>query len=92
MARIIRYRLKTPLVLVTASVIGSLLGSAAPAVAAPHSFETFRGPAYITGQFGSMQTTTIPGSPSQGLLMNNGDGTSTLLSPGALPEVVATPR
>jgi hypothetical protein len=54
--------------------------------------ETSRGPAVITGNFGSLQTTTLPAAPGQGLLMNNGNGTSTLLTPGGLPQVVATPR
>jgi hypothetical protein len=75
-----------------AMVMASLLGSAVPALAASNSFETSRGPAYITGNFGSMQTTTIPGTGAQGLLMNNGNGTSTLLAPGQLPQVVGTPR
>jgi hypothetical protein len=75
-----------------AMVMASLLGSAVPALAAPNSFETSRGPAYITGNFGSMQTTTIPDTAAQGLLMNNGNGTSTLLAPGQLPQVVGTPR
>ncbi len=74
------------------AAMASLLGSAVPAFAAPNSFETSRGPAYITGSFGSMQTTTIPGSPGQGLLMSNGNGTSTLIAPGQLPQVVGTPR
>jgi hypothetical protein len=39
-----------------------------------------------------MQTTTLPGSAGQGLLMNNGNGTSTLLVPGGVPQVAATPR
>jgi hypothetical protein len=73
-------------------VVASLLGSAVPAFAAPNSFETLRGPAYITGNFGSIQTTTIPGSAGQGFLENNGNGTSTLIAPGQLPQVVGTPR
>lgn len=75
-----------------AAVLTSLLVSATPAFAALNSFETSRGPAFVTGNFGTVQTTTIPGSGAQGLLMNNGNGTSTLLAPGALPQVVATPR
>jgi hypothetical protein len=55
------------------------------------TFETSRGPALITGSVGSMQTTTLPGSAGQGLLTNNGNGTSTLLVPGGLPQVVASP-
>jgi hypothetical protein len=72
--------------------VASLLASAGPVLAAPLSFDTARGPAYITGNYGSLQTTTLPGSGGQGLLMNNGNGTSTLVAPGSLPQVVATPR
>jgi hypothetical protein len=68
---------------------GSFLGSPGPA---PGGIQTSRGPAFITGSVGSMQTTTLPGSAAQGLLMNNGNGTSTLIVPGGLPQVVATPR
>ena len=53
---------------------------------------TSRGPAFVTGQFGSLETTTLPGSGGQGLLMNNGNGTSTLIVPGGVPQTVATPR
>ena len=53
---------------------------------------TSRGPAVITGNLGSFQTTTIPGSGGEGFLINNGNGTSTLLTPGGLPQTVATPR
>jgi hypothetical protein len=78
--------------LAAALAVASLAVSAGPVVAAPQSFDTARGPAYITGNFGSAQTTTLPGSAGQGLLMNNGNGTSTLVAPGSLPQVVATPR
>jgi hypothetical protein len=53
---------------------------------------TSRGPAFVTGQFGNMETTTIPGSGGEGFLMNNGNGTSTLITPGGLPQTVGTPR
>jgi len=53
---------------------------------------TSRGPAFVTGHLGSMETTTIPGSGGQGFLMNNGNGTSTLIVPGGVPQTVATPR
>jgi hypothetical protein len=58
-------------------------------VAAPG---TSRGPAFVTGHLGSLETTTIPGSAGQGFLMNNGNGTSTLIVPGGIPQTVATPR
>ncbi len=67
-------------------------GAASPGLGAGMTFETSRGPAITTGSLGSIQTTTIPGDAGQGYLMNNGNGTSTLLTPGALPQVVATPR
>jgi hypothetical protein len=51
-----------------------------------------RGPAFVTGHLGSMETTTLPGSGGQGLLMNNGNGTSTLIVPGGIPQTVLTPR
>jgi hypothetical protein len=56
------------------------------------SVVTSRGPAFITGHLGSLETTTLPGSGGQGFLMNNGNGTSTLIVPGGVPQVIATPR
>jgi hypothetical protein len=53
---------------------------------------TSRGPAFVTGHIGSMETTTLPGSGGQGLLTNNGNGTSTLIVPGGIPQTVVTPR
>lgn len=53
---------------------------------------TSHGPAFVTGTIGSMNTTTLPGSAGTGFLMNNGNGTSTLIVPGGVPQVVATPR
>lgn len=92
MATIRKTSMNAPWTMVAAAALASLLGSAVPGFAAPHSFETSRGPAYITGNFGSMQTTTIPGSAAQGFLMSNGNGTSTLIAPGQLPQVVGSPR
>ena len=56
------------------------------------SFVTSRGSAFVTGNLGSIQTTTIPSSGGQGFLENNGNGTSTLITTGGLPQTVATPR
>jgi hypothetical protein len=53
---------------------------------------TSRGPAMVTGHIGSMETTMLPGSGGQGMLMNNGNGSSMLLAPGHAPEMVITPR
>ena len=53
---------------------------------------TPRGPIVATGRIGQMQTTTLPGSAGQGMLMDNGNGTSTLIVPGGAPETLATPR
>ncbi len=59
---------------------------------AGQSVITSRGPAFVTGHIGSMETTTMPGSGGQGFLMNNGNGTSTLIVPGGVPQTVVTPR
>jgi hypothetical protein len=56
------------------------------------SFTTMDGPGMVTGQVGNMATTTLPGVAGQGLLMNNGNGTSTLIVPGAMSQVITTPR
>jgi hypothetical protein len=53
---------------------------------------TSRGPAFVTGQLGSMNTTSLPGGGGQGFHMNDGNGTSTLIVPGGVPQTVATPR
>jgi hypothetical protein len=53
---------------------------------------TPRGPIVTTGRVGQMQTTTLPGFGGQGMLMDNGNGTSTLIVPGGAPETLATPR
>jgi hypothetical protein len=34
----------------------------------------------------------IPGSPVPGMMMNNGNGTSTIMVPGSASEVVPTPK
>jgi hypothetical protein len=46
----------------------------------------------VSGNIGSMATNALPGSGGQGFLMNNGNGTTTLLLPGGVPQVVTTPR
>ena len=68
----------------------AFLGSQGPS--AGQSAFTMRGPAFVTGHIGSMETTTLPGSGGQGLRMNNGNGTSTLIVPGGVPQTVVTPR
>jgi len=55
------------------------------------SFVAPGGPAVVTGSVGSMATTTLP-SGGQGLLLNNGNGTSTLITPNGPSEAVVTPR
>jgi hypothetical protein len=83
-----------------AAVLGLDIGSAfagdagflQPGPTAGQSVFTSRGPAFVTGNLGSLATTTLPGSGGQGFLMNNGNGTSTLIVPGGIPQTVATPR
>jgi hypothetical protein len=64
--------------------------SASPPVGA--SVATPGGFGVVTGGFGSTAITSLPGSGGEGLLMNNGNGTSTLMVPGGPPETMATPR
>src|SRR4051794_25540644 len=56
------------------------------------SVPTSGGPALVTGTAGAAQTIMVPGSPTGGWLMNNGNGTSTLVVPGGVPQLVPTPR
>ena len=51
---------------------------------------TPRGFVVTTGRVGDMMTTTLPGG-GQGLMTNNGNGTSTLISPGSMT-TVPTPQ
>lgn len=67
-------------------------GGAPTAPGAGQTVLTPRGPAFTTGHVGGMQTTTLPGGAGQGLLMNNGNGTSTLTGPGGAVTTVPTPR
>jgi hypothetical protein len=68
----------------------ALFGSSSSSIG--HSIITSRGPAFVTGNVGSMATIAFPGSFGQGFLMNNGNGSSTLFAPGAAPQTLITPR
>lgn len=47
----------------------------------------------VNGQLGgNLSTTTLPGGVGQGILMNNGNGTSTVVGPNGIPLDVPTPR
>jgi hypothetical protein len=59
---------------------------------AGHAIITSRGPAFVTGHGGSMDTVMLPGNGAPGLLTNNGNGSSTLFTPGGAPQTVFTPR
>ncbi|MGH3579443.1 MAG: hypothetical protein ACRDU0_18045 [Mycobacterium sp.] len=72
-----------------------VVGSSSYATAAPNAGRaifTLRGPAVTTGRVGNMQTMALPGGGGVGLLMNNGNGTSTLTGPGGVVTTVPTPR
>ena len=82
---------------------GSTMGAPAlaPTVAPPaplgaqmggSSVPTSGGPALVTGTAGAAQTIMVPGSPTGGWLTNNGNGTSTVVIPGGVPQLVPTPR
>jgi hypothetical protein len=57
-----------------------------------HSVITSRGPAFVGGHVGSMDTFSLPGGGGQAFLMNNGNGSSTVFAPGLTPQTVITPR
>ncbi len=63
-----------------------------PSVSPPAGVSTSRGAGLVTGSPGSPQTVTIPGSPVPGMLLNNGNGTSSIMVPGGPSELVPTPR
>jgi hypothetical protein len=97
----LRWLVMLPVVIIPIAAQGASLSSAlamqgsfgGPQVpSAGQFFRTRRGTGVVTGRVGSMATTTVPGSGGQGLLMNNGNGTSTLIVPGGAPQVVVTPR
>jgi hypothetical protein len=69
---------------------GASVGSEEPTVGQP--VFTPSGPVVVTGNLGSVETTTLPGSAGTGFLENNGNGVSTLIVPGGPPQVVPTPR
>ena len=58
----------------------------------PSSITTSRGPGLVTGTPGSPGSVMVPGSPVNGALMNNGNGTSTMMVPGQPSGVVPTPK
>lgn len=63
-----------------------------PPITAPSSVPTSRGAGLVSGAPNAPQSVMIPGSPVPGTMFNNGNGTSTIMVPGAAPEVVPTPR
>jgi hypothetical protein len=86
------HMVKTEQIPFAVAALPSLLLAATPASAGPNSFTTSRGPAFISGNVGSVQTTTIRGSSTQSLLTSNYNETSTPLVLGALLQAVATRR
>jgi hypothetical protein len=63
-----------------------------PPVRPPSSATTSRGPGLVSGAAGSPQTILVPGYPIPGMLLNNGNGSSTVMVPGNVPQVILTPR
>ena len=67
------------------------LGEQHPA-GAGQFLETPRGPGFVTGGTGGFATMTMPDSGGQSFVMNNGNGTSTVIGPGGATEVLPSPR
>jgi len=63
-----------------------------PGIAATPGVTTSHGAGLVTGNPGSPQMVTIPGSAVPGTMINNGNGTSTIMVPGSPSEVVPSPR
>jgi hypothetical protein len=59
--------------------------------ASPPALFTSRG-GTVTGHIGQLATTTVPGEAGQGMLIPNGNGTSTSIGPGGGISTVQTPR
>ena len=59
---------------------------------APTGVPTAHGTGLVTGTSGTSQTIMIPGSAVGGWVVPNGNGTSTIMIPGAPPQVVPMPR
>ena len=74
-----------------AQVHGGAGGHSASGTGAGQALFTARGPYVTTGRIGNMQTMTLPGGGGGGFVMNNGNGTSTLIGPG-FSTIVPTPR
>jgi hypothetical protein len=71
---------------------GAFIGGAPNVPDAGQAVITGQGPVFTTGRLGANQTTTLPGGAGEGLLMNNGNGTSTLTGLGGSVTTVPTPR
>ena len=74
--------------------LSSIAAVAQPSPQPPSGGAIFtpRGPGFLTGPArGGVQTTILPNG-GQGILENNGNGTSTLTGPNGLVSVVPTPR
>jgi hypothetical protein len=72
---------------------GGFDGAASTNRGAGQTVFSSHGPVVTTGGAGSFQTTTTPsGGGGQGLLMNNGNGTSTLTGPRGVVTTVPSPQ
>jgi hypothetical protein len=65
---------------------------AQPPLTAPSGATTTRGPGLLSAGAGSTQSIMIPGSPVPGTVFDNGNGSSTMMVPGSVPQVIITPR
>jgi hypothetical protein len=58
----------------------------------PSGVATSNGPGMVTGPAAPMRPVMIPGPGPAGTLIDNGNGTSTIMVPGGPSQVVPTPR
>jgi len=81
--------IKTGLAAAMVLMMTAMAGHAQPP---PASVMTPRGEGLVTGSGVATESVMIPGSPVNGTLMSNGNGTSSMTVPGQLPTTVPTPR
>jgi len=75
---------------ILALMMGATVAQTSQNVLEPTAATSSR-PTVVIGNVGSAASTTTAGSGGEGLFMENGNGTSTLVTPGGNPMPVLTP-
>jgi hypothetical protein len=78
--------------LTAALALAVMTGATFAQTSSPSSITTSHGPGLVTGTPGSPESVMVPGSPVNGTVLNNGNGTSTMMVPGQPSGTIPTPR